>query len=88
MRLPPMLGLMIEQVQEDVGDGLRVRHARRRRVTMQTDQRRVVVRAFDGDQPLILRDARSGEFGAPCTLEKNTPMCSRYARSGRSSAAA
>jgi hypothetical protein len=57
------MGLMIEQMQEYVRNGLGVGHARRRPVTVDAGQRSVVVRVDHADEPIILSYARSGKLG-------------------------
>ena len=64
MGLPAMMGLMIEQMHKNIREKLRLRHSRGRLVAVQTSQCGVIVFIDNRDQPVILRDPRSRQFGA------------------------
>jgi hypothetical protein len=62
MRLPPMVSLMIEKVQENIGQDLGLRHSRRSFVSMERGQCSIVVPIDNDKQPVVLSDTSTGQF--------------------------
>lgn len=57
-----MMGLIIEEMQEDVGKHLFLRLPGCRVIRMPPAERRGIIAAHHGDDPLILRCARLGQL--------------------------